>query len=83
MHFQDTRSPRLPDLAGGPRYTLVMSDWKLVAAGRGFNLTSEELERISPVLDALESALRSQASAIGLMIEPAVTFQCAAEEQDS
>lgn len=59
-----------------------MSDWKLIAAGRGLNLDAEELERIAPVLDALQSALRSQLSALPLTVEPLIGFHCVAEEPD-
>lgn len=66
-----------------PRYTFLMPDWKLIAAGRGLNLSSEELERIAPVLDALQATLQSKLRAIPLATEPIIAFQCTGEEQDT
>lgn len=38
--------------------TVVMTDWKRVAAARGLEIPQEQLERISPNLKALEESFR-------------------------
>ena len=61
------------------RHNLTMRDWKLVAAGYRLNIPAEDMERIEPVLDALEDAFRPLVQAIPPEIESAVTFSCEAE----
>ncbi len=60
-----------------------MSDWKLIAAGRGLLIPSEELEKIAAVLDAMEAGIRGLIPTIPLWVEPVVTFRCAPEEEDT
>jgi hypothetical protein len=57
-----------------------MKNWKAIASGNGLNLTDEQLEKISPPLDALEAAFRPLIAAIPHEIEPAVTLSEAAVE---
>ena len=52
-----------------------MKDWKLIASGLGAGLRAEDLERITPALDALEAVFRPLAAAIPYETEPAVVFE--------
>jgi len=58
-----------------------MTDWKLVAAGRGLDIPDEELARMSAVLMPLEESFRPLVRTIRLETEPAVTFTCAPLEK--
>jgi hypothetical protein len=58
-----------------------MRDWSLIAAGLDLRVPAGELERITLVLAALETAFRPLAAAIPPEIEPAVRFECPPEEQ--
>lgn len=49
-----------------------MPDWRSIAHARQFPLTDAELERIAPVLDALEAAFRPLAKALPHETEPAL-----------
>lgn len=60
-----------------------MPDWKLVAAGRGFDIPDQDMERIAPVLDAMEAGLRRLIPTLPLLLEPIVTFRCQPEEEQS
>ena len=51
-----------------------MKDWRLVAAGLNAGLTEAEIERIAPVLDALEVEFQRLAAALPYEAEPAVIF---------
>ncbi len=57
-----------------------MTDWKLVAAARNLGIPDADLEKISPVMDALEAGFRPLVQKIPLLAEPAVTFCCLTEE---
>jgi hypothetical protein len=58
-----------------------MKDWKLVAEGLGLGLSAADIERITPALDALESAFRPLAGNIPHETEPALAFEAPVEEQ--
>jgi hypothetical protein len=57
-----------------------MKDWKLIAAASRWNIPEADLERIAPVLDALEASFRPLVRSIPPDIEPAPTFSCPPEE---
>ncbi len=57
-----------------------MTDWKLLAAARGLGIPDAEMEKIVPVMDALEAGFRPLAAGIPPAAEPAVIFYCAPEE---
>lgn len=48
-----------------------MPNWKLIAAASHFDIPEEELNRIIPVLDALEAAFRPLVRKIPVETEPA------------
>jgi len=58
----------------------LMKDWRTLATAQGLDIPSEELERVAPVLEALEAAFRPLVKSIPIDIEPAVTFSCPREE---
>jgi hypothetical protein len=47
-----------------------MPDWRAIAQARRYPLTDAELDRIVPVLDALEAAFRPLANALPHETEP-------------
>jgi hypothetical protein len=51
-----------------------MKDWKLIAAASGFSIPEADLERMAPVLDALEAAFRPLVQDIPPETEPAIIF---------
>jgi hypothetical protein len=55
-----------------------MKNWKAIASGNGLDLTDEDLAKIAPPLDALETAFRPLVAAIPHEIEPSVTLSEAA-----
>ncbi|HXG32752.1 MAG TPA: hypothetical protein VNJ11_05260 [Bryobacteraceae bacterium] len=55
-------------------------DWKRIAEGLQLGIPEADLDRITAVLDALEAAFRPLAASIPFELEPAVIFQCEAEE---
>lgn len=57
-----------------------MRDWKLLATAQGLDIPAEELDRIGPVLGALEAAFRPLVKSIPIEVEPAVTFSCPRQE---
>jgi hypothetical protein len=57
-----------------------MKNWKLLAAAQNLEIPDPELDRIVPALDALEAAFRPLVAAIPSGTEPAVVFQCPAED---
>ena len=58
-----------------------MTDWMAIAAGRGLGIPDADLDRIVPVLEALEAAFRPLAENIPWDVEPAVTFSCPAGDE--
>ena len=52
-----------------------MKNWKQIAEASGFHIP--EIERITPTLDALESAFRPQVKTIPHDVEPALIFRAA------
>jgi hypothetical protein len=55
-----------------------MKDWKLRATG--LSIPEADLEKIIPVMDALEAAFRPLIPDIPLETEPAIIFQVNPEE---
>ncbi|MGE5567873.1 MAG: hypothetical protein ACM3S5_02445 [Rhodospirillales bacterium] len=51
-----------------------MDRWKLISAASRFDIPEEELDRIAPVLEALEAAFRPLAKNIPVETEPAFVF---------
>lgn len=58
----------------------ISKDWKQIAEGMRLGIPEADLERIAPVLDAMEHAFRPLTAAIPLDVEPALTFRCDDEE---
>ena len=58
-----------------------MKNWMLIAAGLETGLAESEIEKIAPVLDALEASFRPLAADLPHEAEPAVTFDVSPEEQ--
>ena len=54
---------------------LVMTDWRLAAAARCPEIPAAEVERIAPVLEALEAAFVPLAAHIPIECEPATEFR--------
>jgi len=54
---------------------LVMTDWRLAAAARCPEIPAAEVERIVPVLEALETAFAPLAASIPVECEPATEFR--------
>ena len=52
-----------------------MKNWKKVAEAYDLRIPNADLERITPSLDALESAFRPLAKNILDDVEPAITFR--------
>ena len=49
-----------------------MPDWRGIAQARRYPLTDQEIDRIAPVLDALEAAFRPLAEGLPHETEPAL-----------
>lgn len=49
-----------------------MKNWKILATANGLGIPEEQLDRITPSLDALEAAFRPLAAGIPFEIEPAI-----------
>ncbi|HOK46465.1 MAG TPA: hypothetical protein PLA43_00845 [Bryobacteraceae bacterium] len=60
-----------------------MDKWKLIAAASRFDIPEEELNRIAPVLEALEAAFRPLAKNIPVETEPAFIFHAGNGERQS
>jgi hypothetical protein len=60
-----------------------MQNWKLIAAANRFDIPEEELNRIVPVLDALETAFRPLVKKIPVETEPAFVLPAGPGEQSS
>jgi len=58
----------------------MTKDWKKIAKASGLTIPAAEVDRIAPALDALETAFRPLARAIGPNIDPAVVFRAAVED---
>ncbi|MGC9970357.1 MAG: hypothetical protein ABSE56_07190 [Bryobacteraceae bacterium] len=52
-----------------------MKNWKLIATASDFDIPEAELERIAPVLDALEAAFRPLVESIPPETEPVIFFR--------
>jgi hypothetical protein len=53
-----------------------MRNWKLIAMASDFDIPEDRLERIAPVLDALEAAFRPLVNDIPPETEPVTVFRC-------
>ncbi len=62
-------------------YNLFMTDWKLAASARCPEIPEPELERIVPVLEALEAAFARAVERIPVEAEAAATFSAETGEQ--
>ena len=51
-----------------------MKNWKLIAAAHEFDIPAAEIDRIAPVLDGLEAAVRPLLEEIPLETEPVTVF---------
>jgi hypothetical protein len=51
-----------------------MTDWKTIANASGIRISDEDLERVAPSLDALESAVRPLLAGLTTDVEPAISF---------
>lgn len=51
-----------------------MKNWKLIAAANAFDIPEAEIDRIAPVLDGLEAAVRPLLEEIPLETEPVTVF---------
>jgi hypothetical protein len=58
-----------------------MRDWKLVAAGLDLGIPAGDIDKIAPVLDALQASFRPLVEAIPFETEPAVVFPLPPEEE--
>jgi hypothetical protein len=58
-----------------------MTDWRLAAQARCPDIPAEEVERIVPVLEALEAAFAPLAARIPVECEPATAFRVEPAEQ--
>jgi hypothetical protein len=59
----------------------MTKDWKKIARASGLPILDAELERITPVLDALEAAFRPLTEDLPPSLDPAVTFQPEPEDE--
>ena len=57
-----------------------MKNWKLIASGMDLGIPEPDLDKIAPVIDAMEGAFRPLASVIPHETEPAVVFHPVPEE---
>lgn len=60
---------------------LVMTDWRLAAQARCPDIPAAEVERIAPVLEALEAAFAPLAARIPMDCEPATAFSVEPAEE--
>jgi hypothetical protein len=60
---------------------LIMTDWRLTAKARCPDIPAAEVERIAPVLEALEAALAPLAARIPIGCEPATAFRVERAEE--
>lgn len=51
-----------------------MPDWRSIAHARQFPLSDAEIDRIAPVLEALEAAFRPLANGLPHEVEPALVL---------
>ncbi len=49
-----------------------MTDWKLLAKARGFDLPDADLDRVAPVLASLEASFEPLLAALPHQTEPAI-----------
>lgn len=55
-------------------------NWKSIAEALNLGIPPQDLEKIAPVLDAMDAAFRPLVETIPLDTEPAITFACRPEE---
>jgi hypothetical protein len=58
-----------------------MTDWRLAAAARCPEIPASEVERIAPVLEALEKQFAPLAAAIPMEAQPATWFEAGLDEE--
>jgi hypothetical protein len=54
--------------------SVVMKDWKKIADASGFEIPDDQLDRIAPILTALEEAFVPLRAGLPLATEPAPVF---------
>jgi hypothetical protein len=59
-----------------------MTNWKALVAARGLDISDDELDRIQPMLDNLESVFEPVAASIPFGTEPAIVLRCEPEDKD-
>ncbi len=57
-------------------------DWKTLARALAPDIPDPDLDKITPALDALETAFRPLAANVPYLVEPAVVFFCPVEEAE-
>jgi hypothetical protein len=55
-------------------------DWKKIARANRLAIPDADLERMTPVLNAMEAAFRPLAQALPWELEPAIVFHAAPED---
>jgi hypothetical protein len=58
-----------------------MTNWKALVAARGLDISDDELDRIQPMLDKLESVFQPLTASIPFGTEPAIVFRCEPEDK--
>ena len=59
-----------------------MTNWKALVAARGLDISDEELDRIQPMLDKLESVFEPLTARIPFGTEPAIVLRCKPKDED-
>ena len=59
-----------------------MTNWKVLVAARGLDISDEELDRIQPTLDRLESVFEPLTARIPFGTEPVIILRCEPEDKD-
>jgi hypothetical protein len=59
-----------------------MTNWKALVAARGLDISDDELARIQPMLDTLESVFEPVAASIPFGTEPAIVLRYEPEDKD-
>jgi hypothetical protein len=59
-----------------------MTNWKALVAARGLDISDEELDRIQPMLDKLESVFEPLTARIPFGTEPVIVLRCNPQDED-
>jgi len=59
-----------------------MTNWKALVAARGLDISDDELDRIQPMLDKLESVFEPLTARIPFGTEPVIVLRCKPEDKD-